>query len=32
MTMTSTGALTDSSFNPSCCWKAVNRSYTFTDR
>jgi hypothetical protein len=26
MTMTSTGALAGSSFNPSCCWKAVNRS------
>src|ERR1700679_1856193 len=26
MTITSTGALVDSSFNPNCCWKAANRS------
>src|ERR1700691_1771839 len=26
MTMTSTGALVGSNFNPSCCWKAVNTS------
>src|SRR2546428_10347924 len=26
MRSTSTGALADSSFNPNCCWNAVNRS------